>query len=744
MPDIRLPRIPDRVELSLEEEWPRLKAQLEIPDPWLAFVFCSSPEQSAELQSRSRRWADASSIEFRVFEAVEPGGIDRLVAELMRSGQRGIAWVDGVAIGETRRRGAAEAWEKALLRANERRDAILRRHPSGVVFCLPTELKPLVRDAAPDLWSMRAPVIEVDPPVPLVPSTSQPAPPRAANWPDLVVAEPLAPDAITRQADHKLNHARNLLSLGDVPAAIEVLEGMLSDDLPVATKAPALVELATAYESVKDNGQAIDALEQALVAGGLTRGQLDRALVRLERLATLDGRPELAVAAAQVLVAIRRPGDPAIAAVTLDELARRQRDAGQLEQAIGSLYEAASAFRSLVQTRPAYASFQAGSLSFLGQCLNRAGRFEEGVDAAREALAIWRRLAREGKTYRGGLAASLRTEADSLRGLRSPDQALSRVEEAVNIYAQLACERPDSDLLGLARALDSESATLWELGRISDALVAVERAVDLYRQVGRQHLLARALSARSRYLAALGRPGDALTAIEEAIAVYRQLAADGRHLLDLARALIRQAECLSDLARLDDALTAVDESIAVYRQASQDGPGLANALSQRADYLAGLGRLEEALGSIQESIATYRALAAAQPAGFDIYLASALTLYALMLSELGRLEDALSVNDETIALASSATDDQRPASDRVFAMSLRYRAVLLQRLGRAQEALAAIEEAVTAYRQLAPEDPRFGDALDVFAMLLAQTGRDEEAAAARDEADQVARLTSRS
>jgi hypothetical protein len=49
------------------------------------------------------------------------------------------------------------------MRANERRERIFRHLSGGLVFAAPPEIKPRVRNAAPDLWSLRSLVLELDP-----------------------------------------------------------------------------------------------------------------------------------------------------------------------------------------------------------------------------------------------------------------------------------------------------------------------------------------------------------------------------------------------------------------------------------------------------------------------------------------------------------------------------------------------------------------------------------------------------
>ena len=52
------------------------------------------------------------------------------------------------------------AWDWLMMRANEHRDALRRHLNGGLVFAVHKEWKPRVRNAAPDLWSVRSLVLE--------------------------------------------------------------------------------------------------------------------------------------------------------------------------------------------------------------------------------------------------------------------------------------------------------------------------------------------------------------------------------------------------------------------------------------------------------------------------------------------------------------------------------------------------------------------------------------------------------
>lgn len=582
----------DLVELSLEDEWPRLKAQLELRDPWLVFAFCSSREQSRELLSRSQWQVRAVGAELDVVAALQPDEIERLSETLVATppADGSVTWVDGVPGDQTRYRGGPAAWEQAFLRMNDRRDAIQRRHPHGLVLCLPTELKPLVRDAAPDLWAKRVLTVQVDPPVPLAPRIDPPTPTDTEDpHLDLDIADPLDQRTVddpgirgTLGVGRELGRARTLQAAGDASAAIEVLEGVLSSDLAIAERAQALVELASARESAGDIDGAISALEQALSAGGLTRRQLDRSLLQLDQLAVADQRPELAAAAAQALVVLRREGGRGEFASALNSLAKRLTDVGRLSRAVHVSEEAVLISRELAEIDSAiYLPVLAGSLHNLSNCLEGVGRREEGLAAMQEAVFIRRRLAvANPSVYLPDLAMSLSNLSTCLGSVGRPAEGLTPAQESVTVYRQLAETDPAIYFPGLAASLNNLSVRLGDAGRREEGLAAIQEAVAIYRRLAEadppSYLpdLANSLNNLAIALAGSGRWEEGLAAVQEGLKIRRQLVAVNpiAHLPDLAMALNNLSIFLGQTGRQEEGLTAMREAVVIRHQLAETNP----------------------------------------------------------------------------------------------------------------------------------------------------------------------------
>ena len=144
---------------SLDEQWRILQRQLDFASgPWLGFLFVRSSaallwlrcQTKAYLRERSPVWID---------HANEPTGVPELLGDVLRNPTAQLVWLDLL------HQDPAGPWAAArrqlLLRANERREALLRAARGGLLLALPLAEKSTVRDAAPDLWSMRSLVLDL-------------------------------------------------------------------------------------------------------------------------------------------------------------------------------------------------------------------------------------------------------------------------------------------------------------------------------------------------------------------------------------------------------------------------------------------------------------------------------------------------------------------------------------------------------------------------------------------------------
>ncbi len=168
--DGKLPVSDGELDRSGEEQWRRLRQQLELAGGcWLGFVFVPSPRQAAILRLRTEQLLRVHARTTKVLSPSSPDELGSLLPMLFTDDARdaGCSWIECVRSDPpTAEAGLgpwASAWDNLLMRANERRERIFRHLSGGLVFAAPPEIKLRARNAAPDLWSVRSLVLELDP-----------------------------------------------------------------------------------------------------------------------------------------------------------------------------------------------------------------------------------------------------------------------------------------------------------------------------------------------------------------------------------------------------------------------------------------------------------------------------------------------------------------------------------------------------------------------------------------------------
>jgi hypothetical protein len=141
---------------DVEAVWERLRAEFALHDGfWLAFLFGIQAPDVAELVARTRDLARTHVKHVATLTLTTRASETAVLGQLLASHPTGLAatWVlDDEAITADRVR----LWSRLLQRLNERRDALAAGYPAGLLLACPAGSLPLVRDTAPDLWSIRS------------------------------------------------------------------------------------------------------------------------------------------------------------------------------------------------------------------------------------------------------------------------------------------------------------------------------------------------------------------------------------------------------------------------------------------------------------------------------------------------------------------------------------------------------------------------------------------------------------
>jgi tetratricopeptide (TPR) repeat protein len=154
-----------------ESEWLRLRRQWELAEGfWLGFLFVDSYLVATQFRERLSQLLRSQVGQTLLLTAREPDDlrpsqrspslVDQLLAEPARGAQ--VIWLEGLP-GREDTVQPVSAWENAwgelLLRINERRERLRRELSGGLLIVASPGVRDAVRDAAPDLWSIRSIVL---------------------------------------------------------------------------------------------------------------------------------------------------------------------------------------------------------------------------------------------------------------------------------------------------------------------------------------------------------------------------------------------------------------------------------------------------------------------------------------------------------------------------------------------------------------------------------------------------------
>jgi tetratricopeptide (TPR) repeat protein len=430
-------------ELGLqgEEQWQRLRQQLELAEGfWLGFIFVDSPTQAAELRSRTTQLLKARAHATKVIIARSPDELRFALAEVFAkdSAEAGCVWIECIRLDAPLTDGTpgpwTASWDSLLLRANERREALRRQLSGGLLFAAPPEIKPRVRDAAPDLWSLRSLVVEVAARPSQRKAGLTAEPDKLDKYPD--ESSGSAPDADFALAEAKRRAARGLSDPRSVARALlQAVEGRLADGRPqraveIARRAVSLIEegapndhsiLAAALSALsraeQENGDLIgarqhtkDEIRERRLLTDIVKDNaealrnLSLALINLGDLYGQAGELVDARAAYEESLQLRRrllsaygesPQTLRDLSVSLNKLGDVQREAGELAGARAAYEESLQLCRCLLSAygeSPQTLRDLSVSLDRLGDVQREAGELAAARGAYEESLQLCRRL----------------------------------------------------------------------------------------------------------------------------------------------------------------------------------------------------------------------------------------------------------------------------------------------------------------------------------------------------------------
>jgi tetratricopeptide (TPR) repeat protein len=150
------------------EGWRLLARHLELTDGF-SFVVVLAPDDVAVAYLRSRLpeivGPNPDAVRRVVFDPwADVGSLaESLLALRALSKATRLVWVDADPVDPDRIPARDEAWRKALARLNRYRNSLQSRIPCTLALAGPFSLQTILREAAPDLWSVRSTVIRIEP-----------------------------------------------------------------------------------------------------------------------------------------------------------------------------------------------------------------------------------------------------------------------------------------------------------------------------------------------------------------------------------------------------------------------------------------------------------------------------------------------------------------------------------------------------------------------------------------------------
>ena len=390
------------------EEWQLVLRQFEFGEGFALLVVTVPDRGGAQLcRGELEAWLRPQGKHLARVEPETPAALRDLATTLLAlsvDAAVGAVWV-AAAVSEQQADHAAwsDAWRHALGSLNQQRNPLRRRFTVPLILVGAHWLVPVMREIAPDLWSVRALVARIEP---------------------------------GRDTDNSLGER---LDLGR--SAGQAWE-------PAGATAPDPAFALQAAERLRGRSGQEPALAELLARAGrgfAARGALDEAKAAWREAAELY----------RALAAQRPDAFRPNLAASLSNLANMLSDLGEREAALAAAREAVELRRALAAQRPdAFRPDLAMSLNNLANRLSDLGEREAALAAAREAAELYRALAAQRPdTFRPNLATSLMVRARCLDAADQPAQALADNAEAISVLTPAFVRLPPAfaQLMGVMR-----------------------------------------------------------------------------------------------------------------------------------------------------------------------------------------------------------------------------------------------------------------------------------------------------
>jgi tetratricopeptide (TPR) repeat protein len=484
---------PARLGPKGEEAWQQLRQHTEWAEEfWLIFVFAPLGVGPKVLEERMSTLLQSNQV---VLSPDTPDELRELLPDLLKAPltKTRCIWVEAVHRDISARSIEDDAWAKAwdwfLLRANERREVLRSTLKGGLILVAPIALKSRFREAAPDLWSIRSLVLELDDPT--VPGTSK------TEWLNTVDSFP-DPEPALREARRLAARKPDTL-LPQARALSRAALGLSARDAfaeanDIADQVISILDRMNIDNEATKNHSSKIALASVL-------GQLGETLVRLHRLDEAERSMQKAISFAEEL------GDRPNLAVYYNNMSLIEKPRGRLDEAEKWLQKAIVISEQLGDSSNLAIGYN--NMSTIEQA---RGRLDEAEKWLQKAIEIAEQIGDRPK-----LAPMYNNMSTIEQACGRLDEAEKWLQKAIDIDEQLG-DRPN-----LAGDYNNMSTIEKHRGRLDEAEKWLQKGIDIAEQLGDRPNLALMYNNMSQIEQTRGRLDGAEKWLQKAIDIAEQL-----------------------------------------------------------------------------------------------------------------------------------------------------------------------------------------------------------------------------
>ena len=357
----------------------------------------------------------------------------------------GAVWIAApVTLRDHEREDWLSAWREGMGQLNQYRNPFRRKFDFPVLLVGAEWTQQIIRDAAPDLWSVRTIVVRIEPP---------------------------ALSAIDVEKNEKISATRSFNFWRNVDPEFALreatrLRGQTGKELGLARL---LIRAARGFNARAKFKQALEAAQEA---DGLVSQLLTQATVTPTNNKDNLNRSELESFWAGVL---NTKG------IALDDL-------GKLNEAILEYDKAIEIRQRLIEeeNRNDLANDLAIVFMNKGNTLSDLGKLNEAILEHDKAIEIYQRLIEDEKQddLANYLARAFMIKGVALKNLGKLNEAIDEYDKAIEIYQRLIEDEKQDDLVNdLAGAFMNKGNALESLGKLNEAILEHDKAIEIYQRL---------------------------------------------------------------------------------------------------------------------------------------------------------------------------------------------------------------------------------------------------------------------